>query len=198
MSTKDTVLALFEKNKGFYVSGERIASELNISRTAVWKAVKKLQREGYEIKAVTNRGYCLDKDADVLSAHGIRSFFGSRILCRSGFFCRHFCLCRRLFLDSCRNCFLCRNRLRNGNALFRRDRLRSRNTLFNRNRLGSRNIFFSGNRLRNRRGLCFADSRRFRRSGIVCGGWPLRIASLVSGGLWGIMPTPGAGRLLWT
>ena len=77
MSTKDTVLALFEKNKGFYVSGERIASELNISRTAVWKAVKKLQREGYEIKAVTNRGYCLDKDADVLSAHGIRSFFGS-------------------------------------------------------------------------------------------------------------------------
>ena len=39
MSTKDTVLALFEKNKGFFISGERIAEELNISRTAVWKAV---------------------------------------------------------------------------------------------------------------------------------------------------------------
>ena len=73
MSTKDTVLALFERNMGFYVSGEKIALDLNISRTAVWKAVKKLQNEGYKIKAVTNRGYCLDKDSDVLSVHGIRS-----------------------------------------------------------------------------------------------------------------------------
>lgn len=73
MSTKDTVLALFEKNKGFFISGERIAEELNISRTAVWKAVKKLQSEGYEIKAVTNRGYCLDKESDVLTVRGICS-----------------------------------------------------------------------------------------------------------------------------
>lgn len=73
MSTKDIVLALFEKNRGFYISGEKIAEELNITRTAVWKAVKILQKEGYEIKAVTNRGYCLDKDADVLSVRGIKS-----------------------------------------------------------------------------------------------------------------------------
>ena len=74
MSTKDIVLALFEKNRGFFISGEQIASKLNITRTAVWKAVKILQKEGYEIKAVTNRGYCLDKDADVLSVRGIRSY----------------------------------------------------------------------------------------------------------------------------
>ena len=73
MSTKDIVLALFEKNKGFFISGERIANELDISRTAVWKAVKKLQSEGYEIKAVTNRGYCLDKESDVLTVRGICS-----------------------------------------------------------------------------------------------------------------------------
>lgn len=82
MSTKDIVLALFEKNKGFFISGERIAEELNISRTAVWKAVKKLQSEGYEIKAVTNRGYCLDKASDVLTVRGIRSHLdeGSKTL----------------------------------------------------------------------------------------------------------------------
>ena len=73
MSTKDTVLELFEKNRGFYISGQQIASELNITRTAVWKAVKILQKEGYKIEAITNRGYCLDKDADVLSVRGIRS-----------------------------------------------------------------------------------------------------------------------------
>lgn len=73
MSTKDTVLELFEKNRGFFISGEKIASDLNVSRTAVWKAVKKLQKEGYEIEAVTNRGYCLAKNSDILSVQGIRN-----------------------------------------------------------------------------------------------------------------------------
>lgn len=73
MSTKDTVLELFEKNRGFFISGEKIASDLNVSRTAVWKAVKKLQKEGYEIEAITNRGYCLAKNSDILSVQGIRS-----------------------------------------------------------------------------------------------------------------------------
>ena len=45
MGTKDTVLELFEKNRGFFISGERIAEELSVSRTAVWKAVKKLQKD---------------------------------------------------------------------------------------------------------------------------------------------------------
>ena len=74
MSTKDTVLELFEKNRGFFVSGERIAGDLGISRTAVWKAVKKLQSEGYEIEAITNRGYCLARTSDVLTVNGIRKY----------------------------------------------------------------------------------------------------------------------------
>ncbi len=78
MSTKDKVLALFEKNRGFYISGEKIARELRITRTAVWKAVKILQKEGYEIKAVTNRGYCLDKNSDVLSSWGIKSHLSEK------------------------------------------------------------------------------------------------------------------------
>ena len=45
MTTRETLLALFEKNKGFYISGEYIAQNLGVSRTAVWKAVKKLQKE---------------------------------------------------------------------------------------------------------------------------------------------------------
>lgn len=73
MSTKDTILEFLEKNRGFYISGERIAEKLDISRTAVWKAIKKLQKEGYEIKAITNRGYSLDRDSDILSADGIRN-----------------------------------------------------------------------------------------------------------------------------
>ncbi len=73
MRTKDQILLLLEKNRGFYISGEKFAQELGISRTAVWKAVRKLRRDGYDIRAVTNRGYCLSKESDLLSVVSINS-----------------------------------------------------------------------------------------------------------------------------
>ncbi len=72
--SRDKVLALLESNQGTYLSGEEIASQVGISRTAVWKAVKKLQEGGYVIDAVTNRGYCLVRGSDALSEAKIRSF----------------------------------------------------------------------------------------------------------------------------
>lgn len=71
MTTKETLLSLFEKNRGYFISGEYIARSLGVSRTAVWKAVKKLQKEGFDITAVTNKGYCLSKDTDIMSAPAI-------------------------------------------------------------------------------------------------------------------------------
>jgi len=74
MGTKEKLLELFESNKGFYFSGEEIAGRLGVSRTAVWKAVKTLQSEGYSIDAVSNKGYCLSVDTDILSAQGIKKY----------------------------------------------------------------------------------------------------------------------------
>jgi len=71
MTTRESVLKALEENKGFAVSGEELANSLNISRAAVWKAIQELRKEGYRIDAVTNRGYCLASDSDVLSAEGI-------------------------------------------------------------------------------------------------------------------------------
>lgn len=71
MNTKYKLLQLFESNKGQYFSGEEIAKKLNVSRAAVWKAVKSLRGEGYDIDAVTNRGYCLSETTDILSPQGI-------------------------------------------------------------------------------------------------------------------------------
>ncbi len=74
MGTKEKLLELFESNKGFYFSGEEIAGRLGVSRTAVWKAVKTLQSEGYSIDAVSNKGYCLSVETDILSAQGIKKY----------------------------------------------------------------------------------------------------------------------------
>lgn len=52
------ILELLRRQEGF-LSGEDIGRELSITRAAVWKGIKKLREEGYEIEAVTNRGYRL-------------------------------------------------------------------------------------------------------------------------------------------
>lgn len=72
--TKGKLLELLEQNRGNYISGEAIANELEISRTAVWKAVNNLRREGYQISAVTNKGYCLALDSDIISQQGIQQY----------------------------------------------------------------------------------------------------------------------------
>ena len=50
-----------------YISGELISSKLSVSRTAVWKAINKLKSEGYVVDSISNRGYKLDKDTDILN-----------------------------------------------------------------------------------------------------------------------------------
>lgn len=67
MTTKDTIRRLLEQNLGLYVSGAELARQLNLSRNAVWRAVKTLQEDGYVINAVPNRGYCLERAADTIS-----------------------------------------------------------------------------------------------------------------------------------
>ncbi|MBO4926745.1 MAG: HTH domain-containing protein [Clostridiales bacterium] len=73
-STKDALRALLERNRGAYLSGAQIASELKISRTAIWKAVESLRAEGYEIRSVKAKGYSLAPDTDIVSAPGVARY----------------------------------------------------------------------------------------------------------------------------
>lgn len=72
MSVKDEVLKQLENNKGKYFSGSDLATALGVSRNAVWKAIKSLEKSGYKISAVPNRGYRLDTENDILSSWSIR------------------------------------------------------------------------------------------------------------------------------
>ena len=72
MSTKDSILELLERHRGENISGERIAGILSVSRNAVWKSIKELQKDGYDIVAATNKGYCLSDENDIISVPGIK------------------------------------------------------------------------------------------------------------------------------
>jgi len=57
--SKQQVLEELRKRKGEYVSGEELSRRLGLSRTAIWKHIKALRRDGYQISACTRRGYTL-------------------------------------------------------------------------------------------------------------------------------------------
>lgn len=78
MSTKNRILELLEQQRGESISGEHLAGVLGISRNAVWKAIKELQKDGYNIVAVTNKGYCLSAENDIISIPGIKPFLSER------------------------------------------------------------------------------------------------------------------------
>lgn len=70
-STKSKILALLEGNRGQALSGSDIAKKLHLSRSAVWKSIEELRKEGYDIQATTNKGYSLSESSDILSAEGL-------------------------------------------------------------------------------------------------------------------------------
>ncbi|SFS80799.1 biotin--[acetyl-CoA-carboxylase] ligase [Paenibacillus sp. BC26] len=53
------ILELLEQQSTGYLSGELLSQELQISRTAVWKHIKKLEAAGYQIEASRRLGYRL-------------------------------------------------------------------------------------------------------------------------------------------
>ena len=69
-----------------YVSGQKICDILGVSRTAVWKAINQLRKNGYEIEAVPNKGYRLMDIPDILNLHELQSrnkseWIGKDIFC---------------------------------------------------------------------------------------------------------------------
>lgn len=69
---KSKILTIL-RNTDEYVSGQQLCEQLGVSRTAVWKAVKQLKEEGYEIDSVNNKGYLLKVIPDVMNQAEIKS-----------------------------------------------------------------------------------------------------------------------------
>ena len=72
------VLELLEQNRGSFISGEQIGQSLNISRAAVWKAIKTLQGLNHQIESSTKIGYCLKSSSDVLSVDMITKLLNEK------------------------------------------------------------------------------------------------------------------------
>lgn len=56
---------------GAFHSGAELAKHLNISRTAVWKHIRKLEQTGLHVFAVPGKGYCLAQPLELLAAEPV-------------------------------------------------------------------------------------------------------------------------------
>ena len=69
---KAEILALLRENDKF-VSGQELCNRFGVSRTAVWKVINQLKKEGYRIEAVQNKGYHMVSSPDRLSKYELES-----------------------------------------------------------------------------------------------------------------------------
>ena len=72
MTVKDELLKMLEENGGKELSGQAIADRLGVSRSAVWKAISSLNKEGCRIEAGRGTGYRLVESGDLLSPEKVR------------------------------------------------------------------------------------------------------------------------------
>lgn len=69
---KAEILALLRESNKF-VSGQELCNRFGVSRTAVWKVINQLKKEGYRIEAVQNKGYHMVSSPDLLSKYELES-----------------------------------------------------------------------------------------------------------------------------
>ena len=84
-SKRYEVLAKLTEHGSEYLSGETLGAELDISRAAVWKHIKALRDEGYDIKASSRRGYRLNDAGDLINVPVLKdslseTVFGKEII----------------------------------------------------------------------------------------------------------------------
>jgi len=78
------LLRLLAENATFVISGGRIAREIGVSRSTVWRWVERLRELGVKVKGQAATGYFLEKVPDVLTPDVLKrqlkgTLFGKRI-----------------------------------------------------------------------------------------------------------------------
>ncbi|WP_246476581.1 biotin--[acetyl-CoA-carboxylase] ligase [Salicibibacter cibi] len=81
----DLLQVLTEMQDG-YVSGQQISDRLGVSRTAVWKHMEDLRKEGYVIEAIPRKGYQLKTRPETLSEAEIKAGLSTKSIGQTTFF----------------------------------------------------------------------------------------------------------------
>src|SRR3989304_9240463 len=79
----EEILQLLREDPAAFLSGEEISRHLRVSRTAVWKRLRRLRTLGYEIEASTRSGYRLIQSPDLLTPSEINPILETKWMGRT-------------------------------------------------------------------------------------------------------------------
>ncbi len=82
MSTAERILRHLRSNPEPWTSGQQLSRELAVSRSAIWKHIRSLRRDGYEIESSPRKGYRLTAVSPRLLPGEIREGLRTRVLGR--------------------------------------------------------------------------------------------------------------------
>ncbi len=77
---KYRILRKLKDATGNYVSGEQLGIDLDVSRTAIWKHIKELKKEGYVIESSSKKGYRLSFVPDIVNLSEVSDGLNTRII----------------------------------------------------------------------------------------------------------------------
>ena len=77
---KEDILKILKDSDQKPVSGEELGDQLSISRTMVWKYIKSLKDDGYDITSSTKTGYVLRSSPDLLYPEEIQTGLQTRLI----------------------------------------------------------------------------------------------------------------------
>jgi BirA family biotin operon repressor/biotin-[acetyl-CoA-carboxylase] ligase len=63
--------------EGNPISGQQLADEFQVSRTAIWKHIKELEQDGFQIETIKKKGYVLQSSPDTLQKEQIERYLSS-------------------------------------------------------------------------------------------------------------------------
>ena len=76
---KNKILKHLKENNDF-ISGQKLSEEFGMTRTAIWKYINALKKDGYEIESISRRGYKLKSSPDLLSEIEIRKYLKTQYI----------------------------------------------------------------------------------------------------------------------
>lgn len=70
--TRNRLIDLLAENTDTYISGQTLSDQLEISRSAVWKHMKELEKDGYQIEGKPRKGYRIISFPEKVSANTVQ------------------------------------------------------------------------------------------------------------------------------
>jgi BirA family biotin operon repressor/biotin-[acetyl-CoA-carboxylase] ligase len=71
-SLRQKLVDILLQDEEKFVSGQKISTQLNCSRTAIWKHITELRKAGYEIEAIQKKGYRIKSKPNRISSTEIQ------------------------------------------------------------------------------------------------------------------------------